>query len=208
MSLRHAILGFLSLRPQTGYELKNVFANSVSHFWSADQAQIYRMLSELVDKGLASVERIAQADRPDRKVHHITSAGRVALDTWLQTPSSPPIPREPFLVKLFFMSRLDTDQVKGLVTHELKLANEALDGLRPIVEGFHPTTPRSPAPDSYLGPVITLFCGATQLRAHRDALMSILKLLDSDFDMKPLWEQIHQLFAANISQSPPEPDND
>ena len=48
MSLKHAILGFLNYQPQTGYELKEVFDDSVQHFWLADQSQIYRTLNDLM----------------------------------------------------------------------------------------------------------------------------------------------------------------
>ncbi|MGD0004493.1 MAG: PadR family transcriptional regulator, partial [Anaerolineaceae bacterium] len=40
MSLDYAILGFLSYKPFSGYDLKKVFDNSVRHFWYADQSQI------------------------------------------------------------------------------------------------------------------------------------------------------------------------
>jgi DNA-binding PadR family transcriptional regulator len=66
MSLRQAILGFLSIRPLSGYDLKRTFDQSVRHFWSADQAAIYRMLGELEADGLVEYERIAQETRPDR----------------------------------------------------------------------------------------------------------------------------------------------
>ena len=52
MSLRHAILGFLSFQPFTGYDLKKAFDRSVRHFWPATQSQIYRTLAELDADGL------------------------------------------------------------------------------------------------------------------------------------------------------------
>ena len=33
MSLDHAILGFLSYEPMSGYDLKKLFDQSVAHFW-------------------------------------------------------------------------------------------------------------------------------------------------------------------------------
>lgn len=76
MSLDHAILGFLNYHPYTGYDLKKIFDFSVQHFWSADQSQIYRTLNRLTDAGYVEMEKVAQEDRPDRKVYHITGAGR------------------------------------------------------------------------------------------------------------------------------------
>ena len=67
MSLKHAILGFLSYQPFSGYDLKKAFDRSVRHFWPANQSQIYRTLARITDQGWAEVEIIQQTDRPDRK---------------------------------------------------------------------------------------------------------------------------------------------
>jgi len=92
MSLEHAILGFLSSQPLSGYDLKKIFDTSVSHFWPADQSQIYRTLgrlvdngwARLVDNGWAEMEVVNQSDRPDRKVYGPTPAGRTELLRWLE----------------------------------------------------------------------------------------------------------------------------
>ena len=63
MKLEHAILGFLSYRPLTGYELKHVFDESIRHFWPADQSQIYKSLARLAELGHAEIEVIHQEDR-------------------------------------------------------------------------------------------------------------------------------------------------
>jgi PadR family transcriptional regulator, regulatory protein AphA len=47
MSLKYAILGFLSLAPLSGYDLKKSFDRSLGHLWPADQSQIYRTLSQM-----------------------------------------------------------------------------------------------------------------------------------------------------------------
>src|SRR5699024_5597349 len=115
MSLKHAMLGLLDLSPLTGYDLKRSFNESVTHFWTADQAQIYRTLGALVDADMARVEVIAQDGRPDKKVHHITDAGRMELDRWLRTPPDPPTTRNDFLARVFFAPRLDDDEVLQLL---------------------------------------------------------------------------------------------
>ena len=47
MELKHAILGLLSIRSASGYDLARAFAGSVAHFWHADRSQIYRTLDRL-----------------------------------------------------------------------------------------------------------------------------------------------------------------
>ncbi len=115
MSLPHAILGFLNYAPMTGYDLKKAFDTSVRHFWPADQAQIYRTLKELMRQGWVTVEVVPQEDRPNRKVYHITEAGREELRRWLRTPTAPEDPRVPLLVKVFFAGGLADEEAAALL---------------------------------------------------------------------------------------------
>lgn len=115
MTLRHAILGFLSVAPSTGYDLKSYFDGSVRQFWTADQAQIYRVLTQLAEDELVTIEVIPQSDRPDRKLHHLTPAGTEELGRWLASPLDSHTVREPFLLRLFFAGRLGPDGVADLI---------------------------------------------------------------------------------------------
>lgn len=127
MSLPHAILGFLNIKPMTGYELKtDCFDNSVHHFWPADQAQIYRTLDKLTEQGLVESQIEYQDDRPNRKVYTITEAGRGELTRWLITPQPLPIHREPFLVQLFFAAPLDNNTLITLLKQQLTAHQEQL----------------------------------------------------------------------------------
>ncbi|MCU0634977.1 MAG: PadR family transcriptional regulator, partial [Gemmatimonadaceae bacterium] len=79
----------------SGYDLKRAFDTSVRHFWTADQAAIYRALADLEESGLVEHERIAQTARPDRKEFVTTSAGRAEFERWLAAPTPPVVRREP-----------------------------------------------------------------------------------------------------------------
>lgn len=126
MVLRHLVLGLLTIQPMTGYDLKRAFDSSVHHFWAADRSQLYRTLAGLVDAGLAEVEVVAQESYPDRKVHRITEAGRVALRDWLASPLEPDDDREPFLGRLFFADQLEDDGVAALLASRRAQAEEAI----------------------------------------------------------------------------------
>jgi PadR family transcriptional regulator, regulatory protein AphA len=111
MSLEYAILGFLNYHPYTGYDLKKIFDTSVRHFWNADQSQIYRTLIHLTEQGFATMDKMAQIDRPDRKVYSITAAGHAAFFKWL---SNPPVMGEAHstpLVQVFFAAKLSDDEI-------------------------------------------------------------------------------------------------
>lgn len=134
VSLKHSVLGLLDLSPMTGYDLKKTFDESVAHFWSADQAQIYRTLSGLVEAGLARVELVAQDTRPSRKVHHITDEGRAELDRWLRAPAAPVVVRGEFLAKVFFAGRLPDDEVRQLLEERRVTAETSRETLTELAE--------------------------------------------------------------------------
>lgn len=111
MSLEYAILGFLNYHPCTGYDLKKIFDNSVRHFWPADQSQIYRTLARLTEQDYVEMEKVPQEDRPDRKVYHITDAGRAELLRWLASPPHLDEPRSAALIQVFFAGQLSNQEV-------------------------------------------------------------------------------------------------
>lgn len=126
MSLKHAILGFLSYKSLSGYDLKKAFDKSVRHFWPANQSQIYRTLSQMTDEGFIEKEVIEREDRLDMKIYSITEAGRIELHDWLATPLPERETREPFLIQVFFGGRLSDDELLNLLHHEKRAAEEGL----------------------------------------------------------------------------------
>jgi len=115
MSLRGAILGFLSLEPTSGYTLKQRFDGSVRSFWSATQSQIYRELHALEQEGLVEVEAVPGNGKPERKVYSLTKPGRAALQRWLGEPLDPLVLRHPMLLKLVFAAHADPGALSGIL---------------------------------------------------------------------------------------------
>ncbi|WP_100448531.1 PadR family transcriptional regulator [Glycomyces xiaoerkulensis] len=132
MSLRHAILGILSIQPMSGYDLKKTIDESVGHFWTADQSQVYRTLTGLVNDGLASRRTVAQTERPNMHLHSVTDRGLSELDEWLASPLQAPPSREPFLARLFFADRLPVEAIRELLDARRREVNEQLAALEAI----------------------------------------------------------------------------
>lgn len=132
MSLRHSILGLLSIQPMSGYDLKKVIDESVGHFWTADQSQIYRTLAGLVDEGLASRRTVVQAERPNLHLHSATDEGLAELDRWLGSPLQAQPAREPFLARLFFAPRMPTEEIRKLLHTRRREVSEQLAALEAI----------------------------------------------------------------------------
>jgi PadR family transcriptional regulator, regulatory protein AphA len=127
MSLTHAILGFLTWQPMTGYDLKNAcFDHSVKHFWPADQAQIYRTLDKLAEQSMIRAELEVQTDRPNRKVYYLTESGRAELLRWLGLPQGLQDRREALLVQLFFADLLERAVVLEQLRIQKRLHQEQL----------------------------------------------------------------------------------
>jgi PadR family transcriptional regulator, regulatory protein AphA len=161
MSLKHAILGFLSIAPMTGYELKKSFDNSVQHFWSADQSQIYRTLDQIVEASWAEVELVEQQARPNRKVYHITEAGRTELQRWLTASLAHREEHDPFLVQLFFASSLPDFEVEALLEREVAATRELLAIYNQILQQYGPASSR---PQAFA--LLTLDYGIQSSQAH------------------------------------------
>jgi DNA-binding PadR family transcriptional regulator len=135
MILARLILGLLSLAPMTGYDLKKHFDATISHFWKADKAQIYRTLASLVRDGLAAVETVEQDGYPARQVHHITDAGRGELAGWLASAPQPDTERNAFLGRVFFASQLKDDDARRLLAARRDAATQYLSELQEQLAG-------------------------------------------------------------------------
>jgi DNA-binding PadR family transcriptional regulator len=175
MSLEYAILGFLNYHPYSGYDLKKAFDVSIRHFWPADQSQIYRTLGRLTEQGWAKVKIIEQTDRPDRKVYHITSAGRDALLRWLRTTMPHQEARSAALIQVFFAGQLSDEEI-------LAKFEEALESMRAVLAVYqhvpeeieeYVTTIGSPREEFFW--MLTLELGIKSMQTQIDWMESVMQ---------------------------------
>lgn len=109
VSLKHALLGWLSLEPSTGYDLKAKLDHSTQYFWRAELSQIYPTLKTMLACGEVEMTVEHQKDRPSRKIYSITPEGEAELKSWLATPAEPSAVRDSFIIRIFFGSRLEPE---------------------------------------------------------------------------------------------------
>ena len=166
MSLDHAILGFLNYHPYTGYDLKKIFDSSVQHFWPADQSQIYRTLNRLTEKGFATMEKIPQEDRPDRKVYHITEEGRVELMQWLSGAPPPSSPRSAPLIQVFFSGQLSDEEVLAKFEGYASIMRAVLRQYDQVPDQLGPFQKEITSPREHFFWMLTLENGLTGMRAN------------------------------------------
>jgi PadR family transcriptional regulator AphA len=122
MSLSHALLGLLSVRPASGYDLMKAFDTSLANTWPATQSQVYTELTRLAGAGLVSV---AAAQGPHgRKEYALTDAGLVELQKWMTDPRPEPPRRSEALLRVFFLDVLSPEQAEDYL---VRLAEHAAE---------------------------------------------------------------------------------
>lgn len=84
MAVKFIFLALLTQKPMYGYEMKESFEKMVSNHWQLNFGQVYTTLSRLERDKLVYMEEIQQSERPDKKVYHITEAGKEYLNNWLE----------------------------------------------------------------------------------------------------------------------------
>ncbi len=113
MSVRHALLAFLSEGPKYGLQLRQEFEQSTGEVWPLNVGQVYTTLQRLERDEL--IESDDREEAGPQKVFRITKAGRKELDTWLTTPpdrTEPP--RDELVIKVLAALR-----VPGVSVHDV-----------------------------------------------------------------------------------------
>jgi len=127
MSIRQTILGFLSWKPFTGYELKKFFEDALSFHWSGNNNQIYGTLVELHKDGAVSVEVRQQEKLPAKKVYSITEQGKAELREWLLSEPELPSLRSMAHAQLAWAESLSGAELSGLMgSYERQLEAQVL----------------------------------------------------------------------------------
>lgn len=106
--LKHGILGLLNYKDMTGYEVMELFRDSLYFFWNAKTSQIYRELQGLEDSGWLVSKSKKQKGKPDKRIYHITDSGKEELEEWLLNDEIKSM-NYPVLMKSFFMGELSPE---------------------------------------------------------------------------------------------------
>jgi DNA-binding PadR family transcriptional regulator len=179
MSLKHAILGFLSFAPFSGYDLKKAFDNSVQHFWPANQSQIYRTLAELEESGFVEKEVIEREERLDMKIYNITQAGRGELHQWLATPLPERDDRDPFLIQVYFGSQLNDAELLNVFREKLKKIEEQLALYKTVFQMIQNTPPKIDDQRAIFLSVLTLEAGYISTQSNATWLRSAIERIEN-----------------------------
>jgi PadR family transcriptional regulator, regulatory protein AphA len=89
---------------------------SIGQFWSMSRAGIYSELERLERLGYVTGSDVAQRKRPNKRIYEPSTAGRDALQQWLDSGTlDDEGPRVSFLVRIFFGRRMRRSSVEMLL---------------------------------------------------------------------------------------------
>lgn len=88
-ALDYALLGLLHGAPQSGYDLRKVFAETALGNYSSSPGAIYPALKRLEKNGLVEGTEDRTVSLRPRKIYHPTRSGKAAMREWLLASIGP-----------------------------------------------------------------------------------------------------------------------
>lgn len=141
---QYAILGLLSLKSMSGYDIKKMFEKNFSYFWSESYGQIYPLLKRLLAQKLVSRSVIKQMGKPDRHLYKLTKKGNEKLRSWLLEPVKRQIGRHEILLKLIYGSRVSLDDNIRQVEQFREIQTKEIRQMKPYRKQLMEEYPKNP----------------------------------------------------------------
>lgn len=129
LSPEYPLLGLLAQKPAHGYELHQRLTQDFGQIWHISLSQTYNILKRLESQGAIAGKDEEQESRPSRRFFHLTGAGRLRFEEWLDSTvgCSTRAIRIEFLTRLAFAESLRPELVSGLLERQI---GEIEDGLQ------------------------------------------------------------------------------
>jgi DNA-binding PadR family transcriptional regulator len=126
MTIRNAILAFLSQHPRHGYELRAALLAMVGGEtkWNVKPAQVYTTLDRLEEAGFITRDSdLGEGDEPDRRIYAITHLGEAQLRHWFENGVEPEHHRDEFFLKIMAALVSGGAEVETLINTQRSLLN-------------------------------------------------------------------------------------
>jgi PadR family transcriptional regulator, regulatory protein AphA len=168
----YVILGLLTFREMSGYDLKQLINKSITHFyWSPAKSQIYGELRRLESHGLVTMREVPQTLRPDKRLYQITPEGTEAMLQWLQSSGvEPDSYKSALLLKLFFGHMLSYDTTIRLLEERRKQTAQELAMCERRAQEFQEKMRGPETDDETFFPLLTLQRSITLCQADLEWL--------------------------------------
>ena len=170
-TLKYAILGLVSQKPMTGYDIYKEFDGPIGNFWSAKHSQIYPELKKLTQEKLLNYEMPESGESLKKKVYTITDAGAKELDAWLSEDEElAPTAKDVFRLRMYFCERMDPSLVKDLLLSQLDKHEDKLAYLKSSMDEHYTKKPTK----AHLGDYLVLSGAISREEAYCDWIRSCL----------------------------------
>jgi DNA-binding PadR family transcriptional regulator len=179
-NLEYALLGLLHQMPQSGYDLRKIFATTAMGNYSSSPGAIYPALKRLETRGLISGEIDDATELRPKKIFSPTAEGRAIFRQWLQ---------EEFTVE-DVSRRVDGLWLKFAFHSILDDLKASRDFLLALAEGFDATVEslemqRKMFPEQApIQPRLAMEAGIEQTRAAAQWAHKAVKTLDEQIDLE------------------------
>jgi PadR family transcriptional regulator, regulatory protein AphA len=134
MSLSHALLGLLAVRPRSGYELTKAFETDLGRYaWQAGHTSIYPELNRMADAGLVEV---THEGARGARTYAVTASGRAELRTWLLSPPTQVKVRNEAVLRMFMISALEPADALAVLERIAESTARQAETLRAVREDY------------------------------------------------------------------------
>ncbi|WP_159883648.1 PadR family transcriptional regulator [Paenibacillus puerhi] len=171
LQAKYVILGLLSTRTMSGYEIKKSFEGDISFFFDASYGSVYPTLNKLEKEGLIVKTTIVQTDRPNKHEYAVTEAGKEALSDYMKGPLIEDQVRSDLTMRLYFGQKAGESEMAGWIRQGLEQHRAKLAELILLMEEHQAHMPRSTK--------LSLQYGIDYHQGQVNALSRLLEQLDS-----------------------------
>ena len=121
------------------------------------------------------MEVVEQTERPDRKVYHITPAGREALRHWLASPMPQQETRSAALIQVFFAGQLSDEEILAKFEAAAQATRAVLDVYQQVPQDIeeYVTTIGSPREEFFW--MLTLELGIRSMQTQLEWMESVMQ---------------------------------
>ncbi|MEH0545372.1 PadR family transcriptional regulator [Streptomyces sp. NPDC054884] len=179
MALRHAVLAALLDGEYSGYQLAKAFDVGVANFWHALPQQLYAELAKLEGEGLVAGRQVIQETRPNKRLFHVTDAGRAELEKFAAAVAKPSFIRDDLLVKVQVADRIGTASVIEQLEERASAAEGKIELLGKLLRQLRGEQDEAEflLRGERIGPYLTCLRGLAFEQGHRDWCLRIATVL-------------------------------
>lgn len=171
---QYAVLGALSLKPMSGYEIKKLMAESTNYFWTESNGQLYPTLAALTKAKLVTVKNQVTGTKT-RKIYTLTKAGEKKLKEWLVKDANSYQRRDELLLKLFYGANVSPEISIKHINNHIEKCKAALIIYTDIDKNLEELVKQKKQPVYYL---LTVKAGIQRANAELEWAKEAIKLIN------------------------------